>query len=161
MFLKPDESQSRVELVYRSLSELDERLAPLVGCKLASSFLLTCSDKSPADYFSKTLDGSTSQENAIGRMLKGSEKFLEITELFNQWAQPAPSFSDDPLEGEIPNFNVQKEAFHIPEGDNQVQPERRWRTLQSCLKRQSPIQTALTSGSFGLHEKPDITSKLA
>lgn len=159
---------SAAELKDEAIQELSDLSTSLmkdlhrvVSCKLASSFLLTCPDQSPAEYLFKTLDGSTSQENAIGRMLKGSEKFLEIIQLFNQPTQPAPSFSDNDLGGQILNFNAREEAFGSAQGNSQAQMETRWRTLQSCLERQNPIQTALTSGSFSLPEKPDITSKLA
>ena len=70
------------EAYIQKLSELSSSLMKdlnrIITCKLASSFLFTPSDKETAEYMFKTIDGSMSQDNAIGRMLHGSEKFLEI-----------------------------------------------------------------------------------
>ncbi|KAI1174429.1 hypothetical protein F4777DRAFT_579984 [Nemania sp. FL0916] len=161
-------SKLTVELKDASIQELSDLSTSLmkdlhrvVGCKLASSFLFTRSDKSPAEYLFKTLDGSTSQENAIGRMLQGSEKFLEIMQLFNELSHPARSCPDNAQGGEVLSFNNLEECFENSEASSDAQLERRWNMIQSFLERQVPIPTTLTSESFGLSQKPDITSKLA
>nr|A0A7M4BDQ2.1 RecName: Full=Transcription factor ffsR; AltName: Full=Cytochalasans biosynthesis cluster protein ffsR [Aspergillus flavipes]QOG08942.1 FfsR [Aspergillus flavipes] len=56
----------------------------IITCKTASSFLFTPSDKTAAGYLFKTLDGSMTEDNAVARMLYGSERFLDIIKLFNQ-----------------------------------------------------------------------------
>lgn len=56
----------------------------IITCKTASSFLFTPSDKTAAGYLFKTLDGSVTDDNAVARMLYGSERFLDIIKLFNQ-----------------------------------------------------------------------------
>ncbi|ETS76488.1 hypothetical protein PFICI_11875 [Pestalotiopsis fici W106-1] len=147
------------------LSELSTSLMKdlhrVVSCKLASSFILTCSDKRPAEYLFKTLDGSTSQENAIGRMLQGSEKFLEIIQSFNQLSHSPDSLPDNAMIDQTLNLHDHEEGPDSSERADHAQLERRWKMLQSCLERQSPIPTALTSGIFNLSWKPDMTSKLA
>ncbi|KAI0446927.1 hypothetical protein F4803DRAFT_501685 [Xylaria telfairii] len=133
-----------------------------IGCKLASSFLLKFSAQQPAEYLFKTLDGSTSQDNAIGRMLQGSEKFLEIMQVsLNQWCQPTPRIPDSLLGSDGLDFDTLEEPSHDSRRNSEARLERRWGMLQSYLEKQNPIPTPLTSESFGLSHQPDITSKLA
>jgi len=141
-------------------TSLMKDLHRIVGCKLISSFLLTRSNDSPAEYLFKTLDGSTSQENAIGRMLQGSEKFLEIMQLFTRWFQSVHPFPDDSLGGEGLGSNLEGKLDNS-KGNSEAWLEKRWSILQSYLERQRPIPAALTSESFGIAQKPDITAKLA
>ena len=89
------------EACIQKLSELSSSLMKdlnrIITCKLASSFLFTPSDKETAEYLFKTIEGSMSQDNAIGRMLHGSEKFLEILQYLNQLplasSHPSPTQS--------------------------------------------------------------------
>ncbi|KAF1939344.1 hypothetical protein EJ02DRAFT_457031 [Clathrospora elynae] len=143
-------------------------LHSVVGCKLASSFLFTRSDKGSVEYLFKTLDGSPSQESAIGRMLQGSENFLEIMQRFNEPAQYTPSFLDLSLRGDALDFSLLTEAFDNSENNTEAQLDMRWRKLQSYLERRNAAPNALSLGSwlgdsftFGLARKPDITSKVA
>ena len=153
------------DVIIQQLSDLSTSLMKdlhrIASCKLASSFLFTHSEKGPAEYFFKTLDGTTNQENAIGRMPEGSEKFLEIMELFKELSKPTPlnpdsSSSEPPL-----SLSRLQEAFESAEGDSETRLKKRWTILQSYLKQQNPIPTAPNSDVLGGSHKPDITSKLA
>jgi hypothetical protein len=163
-----DQKDACVQELNELSSSLTKDLHSVVGCKLASSFLFTRSDKGPVEYLFKTIDGSLSQESAIGRMLQGSEKFLEIMQRFNEPAQFTPPFLDLSLRGEALDFSLLTEAFDNSDNNSQAQLERRWRVLQSYLERQNAAPNALTlrswlgdSLTFGLARKPDITSKVA
>lgn len=147
-------------------SSLMKDLHRVVGCKLASSFLFTRSDKGPVEYLFRTLDGSMSEESAIGRMLQGSEKFLEIMQLFNEPAQYSPPL-DNSLRNDL-DFNFLYQAMDSPESDSEGQPERRWSILQSYIEHQNATPNALPFASWlgnslalGHAQKPDITFKLA
>ncbi|KAH8723146.1 hypothetical protein GQ44DRAFT_621239, partial [Phaeosphaeriaceae sp. PMI808] len=149
-------------------SSLMKDLHRVVGCKLASSFLFTRSDNGPVEYLFKTLDGSVTEENAIGRILKGSEKFLEIMQLFNELNQPTTPFLDNSLNGDSLDFNVLDNPFDSPQNNNEAQFERRWRILQSYLDRKNATPNAPSFGTWlgdnltsSIPQKPDITSKLA
>jgi hypothetical protein len=155
----------------RELNELSATLSKdlhsVVSCKLASSFLFTRSNSGPAEYLFKTLDGSPSQESAIGRMLQGSEKFLGIMQRFNEPAERTPPF-DFTLRGDALDFSLLTEAFDISESNTESQLDRRWRILQSYLERRNAAPNSLSLGSWlgdsltlGLARKPDITSKVA
>ena len=67
----------------------------LMTRKLACSILFTPSDKESAEYLFKTIDGSITQDNAIGRMLHGSEEFLEILQYLNQLPLASSLFTDE------------------------------------------------------------------
>jgi hypothetical protein len=142
-------------------------LHSVVGCKLASSFLFTRSDSGPVEYLFKTLDGSPSKESAIGRMLQGSEKFLEIMQRFNEPARHTPPL-DLTLRGDALDFNLITEAFDNSKSNTESQLDGRWRILQSYLERRNAAPNGLSLGSWlgdsltlGLAQKPDITSKTA
>jgi len=162
----------RKDACIQELTDLSSRLMKdlhrVVGCKLASSFLFTRSDKGPIEYLFKTLDGSMTQESAIGRMLQGSEKFLEIMQLFNE---PPPQSASSCLENSMrgdPEFNLLCEPFDDSETSSEALLEKRWRMLESYIERRSGTSDPLSIGSwlgdsltFGLPQKPDITFKLA
>lgn len=161
-------NQSPTELkdaTIQQLSDLSTSLMKdlhrIVDCKIASSFLLTHSDKGPAEYLFKTLDGAASQENAVGRMLQGSERFLEIMQLFKELSHPTCSVPENASGESVLSLNGLRETFESSEGDNEAKLERRWKVLQSYLERQNPIPTTLDSDFLGVSQKPDITSKLA
>lgn len=158
----PELKDALIQELSNLSTSLMKDLHRAVGCKLASSFLLKFSAQQPAEYLFKTLDGSTSQDNAIGRMLQGSEKFLEIMQLsLNQWCQPAPQIPHSLFGSEGLDFDTLEEPCHNSRRNSEARLERRWGMLQSYLEKQNPIPTPLTSESFGLSHQPDITSKLA
>lgn len=140
----------------------------LVTCKLASSFIFAPSDKNTAGYLFKTLDGSMSQENAIGRMLHGSERFLEIVHFLSQPPLTPCSSSEQSLEGDTYNYGDLENAPDVPELSPETRIEERWKTLQSYLSRRNPSATTFstpstsTSNSASVQlQKNDIPSTLA
>ena len=164
------------ETCIQKLSELSSSLMKdlnrIITCKLASSFLFTPSDKETAEYLFKTIDGSMSQDNAIGRMLHGSEKFLEILQCLNQ----LPSASSHPS----PTQSLESEGYDFPdldyategssEGSVEGRVEARWSMLQSYLDRpKPPVLTTPSSSSSEAHSgsssvrcpRTDVPSTLA
>lgn len=148
-------------------SSLMKDLHRVISCKMASSFLFTRSDKDPAECLFKTLDGSISEESAIGRILKGSEKFLEIMQLFNELNRPAPPFLDNSMRTESLELNL-GDCFDSSEDGNQAQLERRLRIVQSYLDCKNATPSVPSFGSWlgdnftnGACQKMGITSKLA
>ncbi|KAI9708160.1 MAG: hypothetical protein M1820_004114 [Bogoriella megaspora] len=57
-------------------ASLMKDLNRVITCKLASSFIFTSNNTAMPSF--RTTDGSTTEDNAVGRMLHGSEKFLDI-----------------------------------------------------------------------------------
>jgi hypothetical protein len=141
----------------------------LVKCKLASSFIFTPSDQNTAEYFFKTLDGSMSQENAIGRMLHGSERFLEIVHFLSQPPLALPcSSSEKSLEGITYNYSDLENAPDIPELSPEARIEERWKALQSYLGRRNPSaitfstpSTSTSNSTSAQLQKNDVPSTLA
>ena len=161
------------ETCIQSLSELSSSLMKhlnrLASCKLASSFVFTPSDRNTAKYLFQTLDGSTSHENAIGRMLHGSERFLEILRLFDR-PQDAQSSSSSAQSLDSEAYSFVDSAEPSPESNVQERVEMRWNLLQKYLGRTktlalpatSPMpggrHNLLSSGPYGIL---DVPSKLA
>ncbi|KAH3986959.1 phomacin cluster regulator phmR [Parastagonospora nodorum] len=150
-------------------STLTKDLHTVVDCKLASSFLFTRSNKGPDEYLFKTLDGSSSQESAIGRMLQGSEKFLDIMKRFNEPAPSTPPFVGLSLRVDAHDFGLLAEAVDGSKNSSEAtQLDRRWRILHSYLERRNESPNPLSFGSwlgdnltYGLARKPDMTAKAA
>lgn len=141
----------------------------LVTCKLASSFTFASSDKNTVEYLFKTLDGSMSRENAIGRMLHGSEKFLEIVHFLSQppLTPPCSSSEQSPVEDTY-NYIDLENAPDVPELSPETQIGERWKTLQSYLSRRNPNATTFSTPSTSTGnsasarlQKNDVPSVLA
>jgi hypothetical protein len=81
-FLTPLTPEDRKELCIQRLSDLSANLMKnlnrLKTCTLATSFLFTPSDDGTADFLFKTIDGSSAQDNAIGKVLYSTEEFVRI-----------------------------------------------------------------------------------
>ena len=140
----------------------------LVTCKLANSFTFAPSDKNTAEYLFKTLDGSMSRENAIGRMLHGSERFLEIVHFLSQPLTPPCSSSEQSPEEDAYNYIDLKNAPDVSELSPETQIEERWITLQSYLSRRNPSATTFSTPSTSTNnsasarlQKNDVPSTLA
>ncbi|KAK9427698.1 hypothetical protein V1505DRAFT_379340 [Lipomyces doorenjongii] len=56
----------------------------ILTCRTATSFLFIPSDKTGTGYLFKMLEGTGREDNAVGRMLYGSERFLNIIKRLNQ-----------------------------------------------------------------------------
>jgi len=164
------------EACIQKLSELSSSLMKdlnrIITCKLASSFLFTPSDKETAEYLFKTIDGSMSQDNAIGRMLHGSEKFLEILQYMNQLSfassHPSPTQSLESAAYGFPDPDYATEGSS--EGSVEGRVEARWTILQSYLDRpKPPVLTTPSSTSSEAHSgsssircpRTDVPSTLA
>ncbi|KAK5996030.1 Phomacin cluster regulator phmR [Cladobotryum mycophilum] len=165
-------TSSSAELKNACIQQLSDLSASLmkdldliITCKTASSFLFTPSDKAATGYILQTLDGTTSQENAIGRMLHGSEKFLDIIKLFKQLSlKSSPAASDSsprPSEpGQAPN-NSSSPGSTIESQPRMQGPEdrasERWSLFQAYI-----AATATSQGSAGStpeHNSPSFVEE--
>lgn len=177
----PHTPTDQKEACIQKLSELSASLMKdlnrLITCKLASSFLFTPSDKTTAGYLFKTVDRTTSQDNAIGRMLHGTEKFLEVLQEFklplhaqSPPTPPSPPFmahgSDGGDSGGFPG--VDDVTGHLSDGSKEGLMETRWNVLQSYFDRSNPLaptppQSASETSSLyssGQSFKLDVPSTL-
>jgi hypothetical protein len=157
----------------QTLSDLSASLMKdlhrIVACESASSFLFTRSDRTAAEYLFKTMDGTTNPDNAIGRMLHGSERFLEIVQSFNQ-PPPTPSypFSEQSTDGENYNYSRSEEIPDASETSLEARMEERWKIVQSYFGRSSYIagdsstDTRSTGNAVPRHQqKTDVPSTFA
>jgi hypothetical protein len=163
-----DQKQACVQELNELSVSLTKDLHSVISCKLASSFLFTRSNKSPAEYFFKSLDGYESKESAIGRMLQGSEKFLEIMQRFNEPPHSTPPLPQKSLYGDASDASSVAKALDVLEDDIEAQLSRRWGLLQSYLERRDAAPNVTSFGTWlgdnltpGLSRRPDITSKVA
>lgn len=124
----------RKEACIQKLSELSADLMKdlnrLITCKLACSFLFTPSEKNTAEYLFRTLDGSFSHDNAVGRLLQGTERFLELVQEYKQ-----PSHVTTPTQSPLDPSDFSQS----PTSTNaQERMESRWSLIESYLSREKP-----------------------
>lgn len=142
-----DQKEACIQKLSELSASLMKDLNRLITCKLASSFLFTPSDKNTAGYLFKTVDRTTSQDNAIGRMLQGTEQFLEVLQEFklpplapSPPSPPSPPFmahrSDGGDGGGFPG--VDDVTGYLSDGSKEGRMEMRWNVLQSYFDRSNP-----------------------
>ncbi|KAI9668163.1 MAG: hypothetical protein M1821_000983 [Bathelium mastoideum] len=133
----------------QELSNLSARLIKdlnrVISCKLASSFLFTPAGRDSARCAFSTTDGSVAEDNAIGRMLHGSETFLDI--LRSAQSQPSPVASsavselsqDDDMYSRSDFAELSEGRY---DGNKEALVEARARLSQSNLRRQEISRSA-------------------
>lgn len=74
------------EICIQKLSDLGaslmKNLNRLSTCTLSTSFIFTPSDRNVEEYLFRAIDGSGTQDNAIGKVLRSTEEFLQILQDF-------------------------------------------------------------------------------
>jgi len=115
----------------------------------ASSFLLTHSDTTAAEYFVKTMDSTTSSDYIIEKMLHGTERFLEAVQSLHQ----------PPLNHSCPNseHSADAETDNLGESEGitdssvtslEARMEERWRFMQAVLNRATYVAGDDSTGNL-------------
>lgn len=109
--LTPDAQR---EICIQKLSDLGaslmKNLDRLSTCTLSTSFIFTPSDRNAEEYLFRAIDGSSAQDNAIGKVLCSTEEFLHILQDFRHALLDIP-----------PNSRHQEEekgSGHTPESNS-------------------------------------------
>ncbi|KAH8590072.1 hypothetical protein B0O99DRAFT_691918 [Bisporella sp. PMI_857] len=125
-----------IEILSDLSASLLKDLHRIIACESAGSFLRTHSDHTAAEYFFKTMNCTTSSDYIIGKMLHGSERFLEVVQSLNK---PPPSHpcpdSEHSTDGENCNFGGSEEITDSSETSLDARMEERWRFIQTVLSR--------------------------
>jgi len=112
------------------------RITTLEG---ASSFLREHSDTTAAEYFFKTMDSATSVDYIIGKMLHGTEKFLEVLHSLNKPSIPGCCKDTGILGASTRDKNQELagcvDAKDPSETDLEARMDERWRFIQAILDR--------------------------
>jgi hypothetical protein len=124
------------EACMQKLSNLSENLVKdlnrMVACNRACSFVFTPSDKKTAAYLFRTVDGSLCQNNGIGRLFQGAERFLELLQEYEAHSQVTTPM-DDLFE---PNDFAQSLIGRSTNPEHRM--ETRWSVIESYLGRSKP-----------------------
>lgn len=127
---------NRKEACMQKLSNLSANLTKdlnrMIACKLACSFVFTPSDKKTAEYLFRTADGSLCQNNGIGRLFQGTERFLELLQEYEAHSQVTTPI-DDLCE---PNNFAQSLIDHSTNPQQRI--ETRLSVIESYLSRSKP-----------------------
>lgn len=115
----------------------------------ASLFLLTHSDSTAAEYFFKTMDSTTSSDYVIGKMLHGTERFLEAVQSLNQpslhHSNPDPEHSAD---AETDNPGESEGITDSSVTSLEARMEERWRFVQAVLNRATYVAGDDSTGTL-------------
>jgi len=153
------------ETCIQRLSELNTTLMKdhnrLIPCKLTSYFLFTDSDKTTAEYLSKTATGSGNQV-AIGQMLHGAQQFIEMIEEFKRTllahCPPSPPSIGQNAEIEAKNLPLVDAITGQPtDGTKQGRIEARWNAFQSYFNKIQLLPFSTSPEVSEPHSPPQST----
>jgi hypothetical protein len=138
-------------------------LNSIMTCRTASLFLFTSSDKTVTGYMFKMLEGTGKEDNWVGRMLYGAERFLNILKRFNQTPPSSVSGSVSiPREGESDDFLGIEGRANVPSSRNEIGAEarsaERWARFQEYLG-QVPNQATSQGSSEYTRSLPSSLAK--
>jgi hypothetical protein len=130
--------EDKKELCIQKLSGLSaslmKNLNRLTTCTLATSFIFTPSDDNTAEYLFRTVDGSSGQENAIGRVLQSTEEFVQILKTFREallGVAPPPYSAKDEEGREEGRGSLDNQQAHTEESNSEDETVRRWELVHS------------------------------
>jgi hypothetical protein len=154
--MTPDD---RKDLCIQQLSDLSSSLMKnlnrLTTCSLATSFIFTRSDNHTAEYLFKAIDGSSSQDNAIGNVLQSTSEFIEILQKYRETLlDDVPPAHSPPRDEERTGGNSDK-SDNPEELNAEEETIRRWELLHS-YKTRSRHQIFTTTPSEPPHPKRQI-----
>lgn len=115
----------------------------------ASSLLVTHSDSTAAEYFVKSMDTATSSDDIIGKMLHGTERFLEAVQSLNQpplnHSCPVSEHSED---AETDNLGESEGVTDSSVTSLEAGMDERLRFIQAVLKRATYVADDDSTGTL-------------
>lgn len=144
-------SDAQREVCIQKLSDLGaslmKNLNRLSTCSLSTSFIFTPSNRNAEEYLFRAMDGSTPQDNAIGKVLHSTEEFLKILQNFRHSLLDLPPLSNYQEENES-DHNQQStyttESMRELNGGDEML--RRWNMLHAYKDRPQKFDD-----SHGIH----------
>jgi hypothetical protein len=127
-----DQKETCIQKLSDLNAELMKNLNRLTTCSVATSFIFKPSDNDTAGFLLRTIDGSSGQDNAVGKVLRSTEQFLQILRDFRQSLLDVAPPNDKQYEGQIiesgdfPNYSSSSSEVFTEEESLQ-----RYKLLQS------------------------------
>jgi hypothetical protein len=154
--------EDKKELCIQRLTDLSASLMKNLNrfrtCTLATSFVFTASDNNTAEYLFKTMDGSSSQDNAIGKMLQSTEEFVQILKEFRETlldvAPPPYSAKDEERREQESCSDLEDQQMQSTVLNTEEETVRRWELLHT-YKNHTRHQTLTSQSEPALKRPPN------